>query len=143
MQKSPSGPQNALKRSWKHGTKSPSFFHPSLRSVGAVVHSPLFFSSLNTGNNIEFINVTFTAVPEAVTKAVPIKLNAAAIRREEQLFRKQKEEEEKRLAGIEAGSLFDEVAFEQWLAVADEKNKQVWASLDQSDTISVAKNRNH
>lgn len=49
-------------------------------------------------------------VPSAVTDKVPIKLNAAAILREEAYHRRLVEEEEGRLAKIEAGD-FDEEQF--------------------------------
>jgi hypothetical protein len=47
-------------------------------------------------------------VPSAVTSKVPIKLNAAAILREEAYHRRLVEEESQRLAKIEAGDFDDE-----------------------------------
>ena len=64
-------------------------------------------------------------VPAALAQAVPVKRNAAAIMREERVFRKQLEDEERRLAGIEAGVLFDEVAFDAWRMAEEEKDRQV------------------
>ena len=57
--------------------------------------------------------VTLRRVPSEIYSSVPVKLTAAAILREEALFRKQKEKEDKLLKDIEIG-LKDEHEFEAW-----------------------------
>ena len=57
--------------------------------------------------------VTYRKVPETIRKSVSIKLTTAAILREDELVRKQREKEEKWIQDVQLG-LKDEEEFEKW-----------------------------
>lgn len=63
-------------------------------------------------------------IPLHVRQAVPIKLNAAAILREENLLRRKASSEARRLKDLESGSLFDEAAFRAWQLAEETKERQ-------------------